>query len=162
LPLAVLESAFAVPAFASLDGCTLHLAFGERLDHTTLYAVEQMLGCRTVPCVAAEASVSRVLEELRRSASKEETSFDTMRDPQEITWTIRSYAGEYHASRIAIARASDYLWVRFASGPATRDLLFRIRPEPESRRALHSSAAKGLATSADSRTDGVSDAAEQP
>lgn len=156
VPLSVLESACAIPVFASLDGRTMHLAFGERLDHTTLYAVEQMLGCRTIACVAAEESVVGKLEQLRRSASREETSFDTMRDPLEITLTIRSYAGEYGASRIAIARASAYLWVRFASGRITRDLLFRIRSDADPQRFPSPGGAKDLTSSTDSRLDGFS------
>jgi hypothetical protein len=161
LPLALLESARAVPVYVSPDGRTLHLAFGERLDHTTLYAVEQMLGCHAIACAADEAAVSKVLEELRRTSSLTETSFDTMRDPREIATTIRNYAGEYHASRITIARASAYLWVRFSSSSQfSRDLLFRIRPEPEPSRLPSPAASKVFLNDADRRDDGVPDAAE--
>lgn len=131
VPFALLQSARAVPVFVSSDGRTLHLAFGERLDHTTLYAVERMLGCRTIACIAEETSVLKSLEELRRGAVTAESPFDTMRDPREIARTIRSYAGEYSASHIAVARASSYLWVRFMSGSLARDLLFRIRSEAD-------------------------------
>jgi hypothetical protein len=163
LPLTLLESARAVPVYVSVDGRTLHLAFGEHLDHTTLYAVEQMLGCRTFACIADEAAVAKVLEELRRSAPVSETSFDTMRDPREIARTISNYAGEYRASRITVARASAYLWVRFAaSGQFSRDLLFRIRPGPDSPRSPSPSTPKVFPEAADSRGDSVPDAAESP
>jgi hypothetical protein len=161
LPLTLLESVRAVPVYISADGRTLHIAFGERLDHTTLYAVEQMLGCHAVACAAEEAAVSKVLEELRRTASPTETSFDTMRDPREIARTIRNYAGVYHASGITIARASAYLWVRFtASAQFSRDLLFRIRPEPDSSRSPAPASPKAFLDPADSRSEGVPDAAE--
>lgn len=159
VPFALLQSACAVPVFVSSDGRTLHLAFGERLDHTTLYAVEQMLGCRTIACIAEEASVIKSLEELRRGAATAESSFDTMRDPREIAWTIRSYAGEYRASHIAVARASSYLWVRFMSGSLTKDLLFRIRSEADLARTTFPPA-KVFSNPADTQGDGVSDAAE--
>jgi len=161
LPVTLLESARAVPVYVSVDGRSLHLAFGERLDHTTLYAVEQMLGCRTIACVANETAVDKVLEELRRCTAITETSFDTMRDPREIVRTIRNYAAEYRASRITLARASTYLWVRFtANGQVSRDLLFRIRPEPDSSRFPSPSVPKVFPDIADSRKDGVPDAAE--
>jgi hypothetical protein len=161
LPLSLLESARAVPVYVSPDGHSLHLAFGERLDHSTLYAVERMLKCRTIACVADEAAVDKVLEELHRGTSEAESSFDTMRDPREIAWTIRSYAAEYRASQITVARASAYLWVRFASGRLTRDLLFRIRPAPEQATAATFNAApQVLSRPADRREDGVSHAAE--
>jgi Type II secretion system (T2SS), protein E, N-terminal domain len=159
VPFALLQSACAVPVFVSSDGRTLHLAFGERLDHTTLYAVEQMLGCRTIACIAEEASVIKSLEELRRGAATCESSFDTMRDPREIAWTIRSYAGEYRATHIAVARASSYLWVRFRSGSLTRDLLFRIRSEADPARVTLPPA-KVFSNSADTQEGGVSDAVE--
>jgi hypothetical protein len=157
LPLALLEAARAVPVYVSPDGRSLHLAFGERLDHTTLYAVERMLQCRTVACVAEETAVGKVLEELQRGAAQAESSFDTMRDPREIAWTIRSYAGEYRASHIALARASAYLWVRFACGPGSRDLLFRLRSAADSVPGPYSP--KVFPDPADKRKDGVSNAA---
>jgi len=158
LPLSLLESARAVPAYVSPDGRTLHLAFSERLDHTTLYAVERMLGCRTIACAADESLVAKVLDEIHRSSSIAESSFDTMRDPREIAWTIRSYAGEYAASRIAIVRASSYLWVRFTSGRVSKDLLFRIRSEPNPL-AISPVSPNVFSTSADTHKDGLSDAA---
>jgi Type II secretion system (T2SS), protein E, N-terminal domain len=158
LPLALLQSARVVPVFVSADGRTLHLAFGERLDHTTLYAVEQMLGSRTIACIADELSVRKALE-LRHTSSGAESSFDTMRDPREIASTIRSYAGEYHALHIAVARASAYLWVRFSGGALTKDLLFRIRPASDSSRTPPGSP-KAFPVSADTRREGVWDARE--
>jgi Type II secretion system (T2SS), protein E, N-terminal domain len=159
LPLSLLESARAVPVYVSPDGRSLHLAFGDRLDHTTLYAVERMLKCRAIACVADETAVAKVLEELHRGAGEAESSFDTMRDPREIAWTIRSYAGEYRASQIAVARASAYVWVRFASRRLTRDLLFRIRSATEQLASTSSSALKVLSNPADRGEDGVPDAA---
>jgi hypothetical protein len=164
LPLPLLEAARAVPVYVSPDGGSLHLAFGERLDHTTLYAVERMLGCRTIACVANEESVGLRLEEMHRTNSIAETSFDTMRDPREIAWTIRSYAGEYRAVTINVARASSYLWVRFSRRRFARDLLFRIRSASEAvvATALPVFSSKVPADSADTRSEGVSNAAGVP
>jgi hypothetical protein len=162
LPISLLQSARAVPVYISPDGRSLHLAFGERLDHTTLYAVERMLNCHAVACVAEESAVRRVLEEMHRSEAPAESSFDTMRDPREIAWTIRSYAGEYRASQITVARASHYLWVRFASGSLTRGLLFRIRSLAEPAALPAQFSPKVLPDSADRREDGISEAAAQP
>jgi hypothetical protein len=159
LPLPLLEAACAVPAYASPDGRLLHLAFGERLDHTTLYAIEQMLGCRTLSSVAVASAVARVLDDLRRHAAKEETCFDTIRDPQEMTWIICSYADELKAAKISLARASGFIWVRFHRRKSARDLLFRISPAATPTFFEKSPGrAKGFAVSADTGKDGVSDA----
>src|SRR5215813_3217054 len=66
VPLPLLDSSKAVAAHASADSRVVHLAFGERIDHHLLYAVEQMLDCRTVACVAPESKVLQFLTYWRR------------------------------------------------------------------------------------------------
>jgi hypothetical protein len=162
VPLPLLDSACAVPAHASADGRVLHLAFGERLDHPLLYAIEQMLECRTVACVAVEAKVAQFLSYWRRRVERTDINFDTIRDPREMTWIIGNYAAELQAARVAVARASAHIWVRFYRSEVARDLLFRILPDgnpplpPE--RALGST--KVISPPADTRKDGVADATE--
>jgi Type II secretion system (T2SS), protein E, N-terminal domain len=129
LPLHLLESARAVPAYVSGKGSTVHIAFGDRLDHTMLYAVGVMLGCRTVACVAPEAAVTVMLDKLRRASSGNEACFDTIREPAEIARTICSYAGQLHATRVSMVRVGGFLWARFHRGRSSRDLLFRLVSE---------------------------------
>jgi hypothetical protein len=159
IPLPLLRSAGAVPAYASPDGRILHIAFGERIDHTLLYAVEQMLLCRTFPCVAPSSAVDAQLEQFRKLTSGNDTSFDTVRESSEMTWTICNYATELKAKRLALARAGAYIWVRFFSDRSARDLLFRILPDnPGILVDRSSSRAKAFPASADGRKGGVSDA----
>jgi hypothetical protein len=160
IPLPLLESAGAVPAHASSDGRALHLAFGERVDHTLLYAAEQMLLCRTFPCVAPAPAVQDRLELFRKLTSGNSTSFDTVREFTEMTWTICNYVAELKPRRVALARAGCYVWVRFFAPQSARDLLFRVLSEPQSSsREKPSPRAKALPLAADDRKDGVSDAA---
>jgi hypothetical protein len=162
LPLSLLESARAVPAHASVDARVLHLAFADRLDHTLLYAIERMLACRTIGCVAPGSAVTDSLSQLRRRAERTETIFDSIRDAREMSWTICNYAGELRAARVAIARVTAHIWVRFYRREASRDLLFRVLPESgagfPNQRA--SGRPKVSQASADTRKDGVPDAAE--
>jgi hypothetical protein len=159
IPLPVLEAAAAVPAHASPDGRVLHLAFSERIDHTLLYAVEQMVLCRTFPSVAPAPAVQMRLEQLRRFSSGNSTCFDTVRESPEMTWTICNYATELGAARVVLARAGAFVWVRFfRTGPA-RDLLFRVLPESQTNPLKQSSVrTKASAIAADGRKGGVSDA----
>jgi len=164
IPLSLLESANAVPAYASFDARILHLAFAERIDHTFLYAVEQMLFCRTFPCVAPADAVHAQLERFRKLTAADATSFDTIRESSEMAWTICNYAGELKPARLVLARAGSFIWVRFfgASATSTRDLLFRIVSENLFRLAEKpSDRGKALSTSADGRKVGVSHAAAQ-
>jgi len=130
VPLPLLDSARAVPAHASPDGRVVHLAFGERIDHQLLYAVEHMLACRTVACVAPETKIIQFLTYWRRRVERNEINFDTIREPREMTRTIRNYALELEAKRLSVARASAHIWVRFFGRYGSRDLLFRIVSDP--------------------------------
>lgn len=130
LPLSLLDELHAVPAYASPSRKVLHLAFGGRIDHTSLYAIEQMLGCQTVACVAAESAIASLLTQFHQNAPGEETCFETVRNPREVAWTICSYAAQLRAVRLAVVRASSYIWVRFHRRDVASDLMFRIIPQP--------------------------------
>ena len=56
-PYSLLASARAVPAFTTLDAREWHIAFSERIDHTLLYAWEEILECKTFACVARDNRV---------------------------------------------------------------------------------------------------------
>ena len=159
IPLPLLESAAAVPAHASPGSGVLHIAFGERVDHTLLYAVEQMLQCRTFPCIAPASAVQIRLERFRKLTSGNNISFDTVRDPAEMTWTICNYVMQLQPLRIALTRAASYIWVRFFRAGSTRDLLFRLSLDHH-RTILErlSESVKALEPTADDRKGGVSDA----
>lgn len=129
LALHLLESARAVPAYVSGKGSTVHIAFGDRLDHSMFYAVGVMLGCRTFACGTPESSVTAILDKLRRASSGNEACFDTIRESSEIARTICSYAGQLHATRVSMVRVGGFLWSRFHRGRSSRDLLFRLASE---------------------------------
>ncbi len=52
IPLCILEAYQMLPLHYAATTNTLSLAFGERVDHGALYAIEKILDCRTQPCVA--------------------------------------------------------------------------------------------------------------
>jgi hypothetical protein len=161
IPLSLLDSARAVPAYASPDSSVLHLAFSDRLDHPLLYAIEHMLDCRTVACVAPEAKIVEFLAYWRRRVERNDISFGTIRDPREMTRIISNYAAELQAVRVAVARASAHVWVRFYGRQTSRDLLFRMLPDGATGMASKkfSPNPKAFSLSADTRKDGASDAA---
>lgn len=161
VPVRLLESANAVPAHASGDRGTLHIAFSDRVDHTLLYALSVMLRCQAVACVAKDSTVAQVLEILHRNSLGNATCFETIRDAKEVTRTICSYADELQARGITITRVAGYLWIRFQLSRATRDLLFRLMPAaPDlladtAPAAISTSARKENSSAADSTKSGT-------
>lgn len=128
LPFPLLDAGKMVPAHYEPESRRLHMAFAERIDHTALYAVEQMLGCTTIPCIAEDRAVLQALQLLSRQERVDEICFDSMSDAAEIGRTILSYAEVLGARRILLERAVAHLWVRLEMSWGTRDLLFRKEP----------------------------------
>ena len=159
VPFPILAAANAVPVHASQTGMQMHIAFSERVDHTLLYGVEEMLGCRTVACVSQDSSVREALERLRRQDAGNEISFDTVRDPGEMAATICNYAAQMDARQIKAVRAGAYIWVAFFHKQARRELLFRLPGARANELAISRERTKGFSPLADIGKDGVSETA---
>jgi hypothetical protein len=155
-PTPLLVAAKAVPVFRNLDGHQWHIAFSERIDHTLLYALEEVLECRTVACVASESSVNEALDLFQKRARGIESCFDSVRDPVEMATTICGYAVQIGARQVKLVRAAGYIWAAFFQRGMRRDLLFQVssRVIPFPRERLRSSR-KELGPPADIRRDGV-------
>ncbi len=159
IPFPVLAAAKAVPVHASHTGKQMHIAFSERVDHTLLYSVEEMLACRTIACVSPDSMVREALERLRREDAGNEITFDTVRDPNEMAATICSYAVQMDARRIKAERAGAYIWVAFFRKEARRELLFRLPGARSNEIDLGRERCKEFPGIADNGKDGVSSAA---
>jgi len=129
VPFPILAAAKAVPAFASLGGRQWHVAFSDHVDHTLLYAIEEVLDCRTLPCVSRESAVKESLELLRKNSAGKETCFDTLRDPDEMASTICNYAAQMEIRKLKLVRAAGYVWAALHRQDGRRDLLFRLGAE---------------------------------
>lgn len=90
---------------------TLHLAFAEQIDYTVLYAIEQITGCRTEPCMALPSLIHPRLEALGPSRSETELVFDRGADDQ-FSSVVRSYADCLPTSEIRLAACASHVWVR--------------------------------------------------
>src|SRR5208283_5512228 len=77
IPLRILEAFQMVPFNYAASTNTLYLAFGARVDHAALYAIEKILDCRTQACVAPAKSVARELEQLRLLPRPNDVEFAT-------------------------------------------------------------------------------------
>jgi hypothetical protein len=91
---------------------TLHLAFSEGIDYGVLHAIEQMLACRTEPCLALPSVLRPQLESLARERAENEIAFDGVEDAAESARIVRSYAVRVSASEIRLAACGDWLWIR--------------------------------------------------
>ena len=132
LPFALLESFAMLPVDYVAATSTLHLVFGEGVDHSVLYAIETMTGCHTEPCMADSSFVRAHLEELAGHRSETEVVFEwNNNDGADFSGIIRSYCARLRMDEIQLADCNGYLWARLSRNllPPV-DLLMRTPPFP--------------------------------
>jgi Type II secretion system (T2SS), protein E, N-terminal domain len=136
IPLAILEAFYMLPLHYTPATKTLYLAFGERVDHAALYAIEKILDCRTQPCVAARKGVARQLENLRQQPRPGEVEFGPMHDLAEMGRVSSSYIAKLGAEDVRLVRLGRFIWLRLTARSASMNLLFRLPNEPARVRTL--------------------------
>jgi hypothetical protein len=129
VPFPLLESSCMLPVHFLPASRHLYMAFAEHVDHTALYAVEQMLDCNTEPCLAPQSSIQKALEQIRHQPRPDEVLFDSVCESRAMAHATRSYALKLAADEVRVVR----LW----SAQSTTSLLFqaqeaRIGPEVSS------------------------------
>jgi hypothetical protein len=125
IPAFLLHSSVMIPIEYVESTATLHVAFGEGIDRGVLYAIEQMLDCRTEPCLVVPSLLHKSLQTSFEHRGPSEVVFDRIADVSEGVRIIRSYCTRVAAVEIRIVPCGLCLWIRLI-GAAKRplDLLF--------------------------------------
>lgn len=133
LPLCLLESFGMAPVDYVSSTATLHMAFAEGIDYAVLYAIEQMLGCHTEPCLVLPRVLRGNLAVLAEHRPESEVVFDRVADMAECARIVRSYSVRVDASEIRLAACGPHLWVRLlGAAPTPLDLMLRAPGEAKS------------------------------
>jgi hypothetical protein len=138
LPFTLLESSRMAPVDYVEATRTLHVAFGGRIDYSVLYAIEQMLDCRTEPCLTVPTLLEATLEQQSADRREREVLFDCVSDAAESARIIMSYSKSVAPSEIRFAACGSYFWVRLlgvlprVSSQHSLDLLLGPSHEPSS------------------------------
>ena len=91
---------------------TLYLAFGERVDHAALYAIEKILDCRTQPCVAGRKRIARQLEAMRQVPRPGDVEFGPMNNLSEMARIASSYTARLNPEKVRLSRIGRFIWLR--------------------------------------------------
>ncbi|MBI3476752.1 MAG: hypothetical protein HY010_13550 [Acidobacteria bacterium] len=126
IPLGILEAFQMIPVHFVRATNTVYIAFGQRVDHAALYAIEKILGCRTQPCVAGRRHVADELVRMRQQPRPRELAFGPMRDFAEIGRVSVSYMLKLGAEDATLGRVGDFIWLRVRVRNAHTDVVFRL------------------------------------
>jgi len=117
----------AVPVFHNAARDTLYVGFLDSVDRSFLYTLEQMLRCRTDPCIIVSKIYKQQMELHTRSCEGSTVEIHERQSSVEMTRTIANYAEQVHAEHCAIACCDGRLWIRLEPARATQlDLVFRV------------------------------------
>jgi hypothetical protein len=63
----------------------LHIAFGEGIDYSVFYAIEQMMGCHTETCMAVPSFVRKNLQSISGHRGESEVVFDRVAECRRVS-----------------------------------------------------------------------------
>ncbi len=137
IPLPILEAFQMLPFNYAAATKTLYLAFGERVDHAALYAIEKILDCRTQPCVAGRKTIARQLESMRQIPRPSDVEFGPMKDLAEMAKIASSYTARLSPEAVRLSRIGRFIWLRLdvrtdirsKIRSITTNLVFRLSTE---------------------------------
>jgi len=136
IPLALLVKFQMLPMHFAARADTLYLACGRRVDHGTLYAVEQMIGCRIQPCAGGRQAVAAELERLSQKPPSGEVEFRQVHDVAEMSRIALSYITRLTADEVRSSRIGPTIWLRLRARASYLSLVFHLRNEVEPSRKL--------------------------
>ncbi len=127
LPLSLVERYCMLPVHLVAQGRRLFVAFCERVNHSALMAVEQMLGCETEACIVLEPKFRQVLE-FRKHDLAGEVTVHRPESSQETARIIGSYAQQTGAEGLRVRAVEGNIWARLLCHNSHLDLVFEEPP----------------------------------
>jgi hypothetical protein len=123
VPFPLLRHFRMVPAHYVTSTRILHVAFASGIEYGALLAIEQMLECKTAPCITGSAALEAVLARIEEEQRPDQV-FEGARDPEEMTRISSSYAAKLGAVDVRLVLCGEYIWVRMEGKNASTNLLF--------------------------------------
>ena len=114
VPFALMERYKMLPVHFVKQTNKLHIAFSQVVDHSILYAIQQMLGVTTEPCIADESALLRAIGRAAHQDRPAEYVLNSM-SGAELVSMIAGYALRLRSERISAANCNDQIWVRAVS-----------------------------------------------
>jgi hypothetical protein len=112
------------PVHFSSDRLMLHMAFADKIEHRALFAIEQMMKCKTEACLTTRAEIDAALTRIEEHDAGSGKLFEGISDPEEGTRIISSYVSTLHAAEVRVAACGELLWARIMGETFCENLLF--------------------------------------
>lgn len=124
IPFYLLKNFSMVPVHFSSDRLMLHMAFAGKIEHRALFAIEQMMKCKTEACLTTRSEIDAALLRMEEQNAGSEKLFEGINDPDERTRIIASYISALHAAEVRVASCGEMLWAQLTGDQLCENLLF--------------------------------------
>jgi hypothetical protein len=124
IPFYLLKNFVMAPVHFSSDRLMLYMAFADKIEHRALFAVEQMMKCKTEACLTTRAQIEAALIRMEEQNAGGEKLFEGISDPEERTRIISSYISTLRATEVRVASCGELLWARLTGDRWCENLLF--------------------------------------
>jgi hypothetical protein len=124
LPYHLLETSRILPVQFVPSTRIFHLAFCDGIDYSALYAIEQMLDCRTQACFATRSAVGQALQLIGHERRPRELLFEGWLDASEMARITCGYVLKLGAEAVRLVACADFIWARLSTGLDVANLLF--------------------------------------
>jgi hypothetical protein len=125
VPYRLLESFRILPVQFVAATRIFHLAFGGVIDYSALYAIEQMLDCRTQACLSTRSGVDQALQILGQERRPTDLVFEGWREAYEMARITCGYVLKLGAQDVRLVGCRGFIWARLSTGPDVANLLFQ-------------------------------------
>ncbi|SEF63057.1 Type II secretion system (T2SS), protein E, N-terminal domain [Bryocella elongata] len=126
LPPTLLRRSGMVPLHYSATGKKLLMGFVDSIEYGALYAMEQVLGCKTHPCFITRAELDALMALHEERAATQEICFDDLVGTTEMTRVLCNQGIAISADQLSITRSRGYVWGRFTAANRSLDVLIRV------------------------------------
>lgn len=126
-PASLVQRYRAVPVFYKSADATLYVGFLEQINHGFLYSLEQVLHCRTLPCMVPLSGYRERAGLREVSGAGETIEILQLQHSREMMETVSNYAEQARAETCSLACCDDRLWIRLES-PVRSPIDFLFRP----------------------------------
>lgn len=125
IPCSLIERYRMSPVHLVAQGRRLFVGFTEKVNHTALICIENILSCSTEPCIISEPKLLQVLEYRKRDLGGEVT-VNRPKSALDTSRMIVSYAQQTGAEAIRLRGVEGNIWARFLSRRSHLDLVFEV------------------------------------
>jgi hypothetical protein len=122
IPLSLMRGCRMAPLGAN-GKSVIRIMFDGPIDHGALYAIDRMLGCRTLPCIGSATLLEEMLCRAADQRNEVEVHFGCAQ-PNEIARTAASYAEELSGGEIRYVSFGGRFWMRIPRHAGTVNLVF--------------------------------------